>query len=238
MMLTYGAYTSASMAASFVVETERWDDAEQLLSSPPEPTAESGAKPGADPSQVFAALARTPAVFARGLAAAMTGAADAQQSTAALQAVREQIAGIDIPFVARLDPVLKMQALEITAAASAAKGDLDEAIRTMEKAIALTETPPPPGPPTVIKPPHELFGEILLRAGRPEEAARRFATALFRHPDRARSLLGAARAAARSGDTRGAADLYSEFLHQWRHANARLPELSEAENSSAQSSAQ
>ena len=88
--------------------------------------------------------------------------------------------------------------------------------------------PPPPGPPVSVKPAHELFGEILLRAGRPQEAAEQFAMALRRHKNRARSLLGAARAAAQSGNTQGAAHLYTQFLRQWQHADSQLPELREA----------
>jgi hypothetical protein len=49
----------------------------------------------------------------------------------------------------------------------------------------------------LIKPSHELLSEILLRAGRHEEAARAFTTSLFRHPGRTRSLEGAAQAARR-----------------------------------------
>ena len=89
--------------------------------------------------------------------------------------------------------------------------------------------PPPLGPPSVIKPAHELFGEILLRAKRPKEAAEEFATSLRRHKNRARSLLGAARAAAQSGDTKGAAKAYAQFSRQWRQAGARSPELREAQ---------
>lgn len=99
----------------------------------------------------------------------------------------------------------------------------------MQKATALEEAmPPPPGPPTVIKPAHELFGEILLRTKRPKEAASQFATSLRRHKNRARSLLGAARAAARSGDTQGAAKAYAQFAEQWQQGDAQLPELREA----------
>ncbi|HZC00155.1 MAG TPA: tetratricopeptide repeat protein, partial [Gammaproteobacteria bacterium] len=111
----------------------------------------------------------------------------------------------------------EIQELEIAAVASASKSNFDKAIKIMRKATALEEAmPPPPGPPTVIKPSHELFGEILLRAGRPKEAAAQFETSLRRHKNRARSLLGAARAAAQSGDTQGAAKAYTQFSQQWQ----------------------
>jgi Tfp pilus assembly protein PilF len=99
----------------------------------------------------------------------------------------------------------------------------------MRKATALEEaTPPPPGPPPVIKPSNELFGEIFLRAGRPKEAVEQCATSLRRHPNRARSLLGAARAAARSGDPQAAVKFYEQFEQQWREGAAQAPELREA----------
>jgi tetratricopeptide (TPR) repeat protein len=194
--LVYGAYTQATMAATFVVESARWDRAAELL-----PAERTGAVPPSGPGgrhQAFAALAQAPAVFARGLAAAMTGSHDAQQHMTDLENIRRQLAGAAIPFAANMGPVLEIQALEIAAAASAAKGDLDEAIATMRRATSLEEAMPvPPGPPPIIKPSHELLGEILLRAGRREEAARQFASALFRHPGRARSLAGAEQAARR-----------------------------------------
>ena len=111
--------------------------------------------------------------------------------------IRQQLAGASIPFAANMAPVLEIQGLDIAAAASA-KGDFEEAIATMRRATSLEEAMPvPPGPPPMIKPSHELFGEILLRAGRHEEATRQFATALFRHPGRAQSLAGPEQAAAR-----------------------------------------
>jgi predicted Zn-dependent protease len=54
----------------------------------------------------------------------------------------------------------------------------------------------PSGPPGLIKPSHELFGEILLRAGKPAEALDQFKIALQRQPNRARSLLGVSQATA------------------------------------------
>ena len=87
-------------------------------------------------------------------------------------------------------------ALELSAVIEADRQDYDKAIQTMKQAVALEEAlPPPSGPTAVLKPTHELLGEILLKASRPKESAEQFALALQRHPKRTRSVLGAARAA-------------------------------------------
>jgi tetratricopeptide (TPR) repeat protein len=191
----YGAYTLATMAATFLVETGQWNAASDLL---PPRQAIPPASPGGDPYTVFAALAEAPSVFARGLATAMMGSADAQQHVAALEAIRRQLADTSIPFAANMKPVLEIQAIEIAAAASAAAGEIDKAVETLRRATALEAAlPVPPGPPPLIKPSHELLGEVLLRAGRREEAAAAFAASLFRHPGRALSTQGATQAAGR-----------------------------------------
>jgi tetratricopeptide (TPR) repeat protein len=189
----YGAYIQATMAATFLVETEQWDKASELLG--PEETRSVPQAGAGGPYQAFAALAQTPAVFARGLATAVTGSGEAQEAVATLQDVSQQVADAPIPFAASMAPVLEIQALEIEAAASASRGQLDEAIATMRQATRREEAMPvPPGPPPLIKPSHELLGDILLKAGRHEEAAQAFATSLFRHPGRAQSVEGAAQA--------------------------------------------
>jgi tetratricopeptide (TPR) repeat protein len=122
-----------------------------------------------------------------------------------------------------------IRGLEVAALSAAAKKDYDKAIELMKQATTLEEqSSPPSGPPSLIKPTHELFGEILLRAGKPVEAAAQFQTALLRQPNRARSLLGAARAAKQSGDETKAAAIYAKFLEQWKQADEGLPELREA----------
>jgi tetratricopeptide (TPR) repeat protein len=190
----YGAYIQATMAATFLVETEQWDETSKLLG--PEATEGVPQTGTGGPYQAFAALAQTPAVFARGLATALTGSGEVQEAVATLQDVSRQVADAPIPFAASMAPVLEIQALEIEAAASASRGQIDEAIATMRQATTREEAMPvAPGPPALIKPSHELLGEILLQAGRHEEAARAFATSLFRHPGRAQSVAGAAQAA-------------------------------------------
>jgi Tfp pilus assembly protein PilF len=66
-----------------------------------------------------------------------------------------------------------------------------------------------------------------LRAGKPAEAKEQFKVALLRQPNRARSLLGAARAAAQTEDRAGAVAAYTKLLEQWKRADD-LPELREA----------
>jgi Tfp pilus assembly protein PilF len=101
----------------------------------------------------------------------------------------------------------------------------------MKRAVAAEEQlAPPSGPPTLIKPTHELFGEILLRAGKPKEAAEQFEKALLRQPNRARSLLGAARAAAQKGDQQSARAFYAKFSEQWQQADKDLAEWREAQD--------
>ncbi|HET6468631.1 MAG TPA: hypothetical protein VFG43_09665, partial [Geminicoccaceae bacterium] len=191
----YGAYIQATMAATLLVETEQWDEASELPGLQ-EPGAAPPVGTDGDPYRALVALARTPAVFARGLAAAVTGSGEAQQAVAALQEVGRQVADAPIPFAANMAPVLEIQALEIEAAMSAARGHTEEAVATAKRATTLEEAlPVPPGPPPLIKPSHELLGELLLQAGRHDEAARAFAASLFRHPGRAQSLKGAAQVA-------------------------------------------
>ena len=162
------------------------------------------AAPGANTTR-YSNASRLLPPFIRGLAAAMRGASDLEP-----------------------DPG-KVRELEVAALNASMKKDHAKAIELMKKATALEEEMgAPSGPPNLIKPTHELFGEILLRAGKPAEAADQFKIALLRQPNRARSLLGAARAAAQSGNQAGALTAYSALLDQWKQADENLPELREA----------
>src|SRR4030095_5468253 len=217
--LVFGTFTHAQMAAAFVTATERWDDAEgQAVNIP-------------DQFEAYVVASQIPAIFTRGMAAAAKGSADAQKSMAGLRAIRERSGGAPEPFVAQIVRMTEIQEVEIGAGYNASMGAFDEAIKIMRRAAALEEAMPPPmGPPAVIKPAHELFGEIFLRAKRPKEAAEQFATSLRRSKNRARSLLGAARPAAQSGDAQGAARAYAQFSQQWRQGDAQAPELREAQD--------
>jgi tetratricopeptide (TPR) repeat protein len=204
----------ANMAASFIVETERWNLADELFPQN-KPTSEQSAGTNGSHGGMHAgsggATVRTSTasqnlpIFIRGLQAAVAGKASELQS---------------------IGPVNK---LEVEALKASMNGDNAGAIDLMKKATAAEEQGGAPyGPPGLIKPSHELFGEILLRAGKPKEAVEAFKVALLRQPNRARSLLGLARASAKSGDTATARSTYTQFLEQWKQADSNLQELAEA----------
>lgn len=108
-------------------------------------------------------------------------------------------------------------------------GDFSRVTQLLDQATALEESlPPPSGPPDLVKPTHELYGEILLFLDRPQEAQQQFERALLWHPNRARSVLGLARAAAQLGHIQATRQAYATFLNIWKHADQDLPELQEA----------
>jgi len=177
----------ANMAAAFIVETERWNLVSELFPESKVPvTSEQTSMTASHGSHNSGATLRTSSasitlpLFVRGLAAAVSGS-DVSQFITALQAVRS--------------PNSEIFEFEILALSASMKKDHDKAIELMKKATSLEEaTSAPYGPPSLIKPSHELFGEILLRAGHSAEAAEQFKIALRRQPNRARSLQGLERA--------------------------------------------
>ena len=236
LQLYYFAYLYAQMAASFVVESERWSLTQELLqplqiltqAKPPGTASAEGEAPPSPFIQAAMVSLRALPVFVRGLAAAYQGTADAQKNVAELQAIAQPHGDA---HEGALGQALKR--LEIQTRGERGRqrcqGDFDAAIKAMQKATAVANSlAPPSGPPEIIKPAHELFGEILLRAARPQEAAEQFAASLRRQPNRARSLLGAARALAEQSKRDAAAHAYAEFLQQWQQADAQWPALREA----------
>ena len=96
-------------------------------------------------------------------------------------------------------------------------GDGDAAISLMDEAIELALSQRlPNGAANPIKPPYELYGEILLGLGKSEEAREKFEASLLRMPKRTHSLLGAAEAAAASGDSSAARQHYATLLEFWQ----------------------
>lgn len=236
------------MAAAFIAETERWDLIERHFGEPAKSASISQKEAGADSCHVAAAKPLTASVipvasttqqtsrppffkrlygaYLRGLAAAASqNPSDAEKYVSELRELRveyEKTPGYSTP------EFIEVMGLEVGGLARANAGKFDEAAELLRRATTLEESMrPPSGPPEMIKPSHELFGDVLLRAGRPQEAAAQFKTALLRQPNRPRSLLGLARAAAKNGDPKLAAQTYADYLHTQERADSRA-ELAEA----------
>ncbi len=225
-----GAFYRAEMAACYILESERWSDAAVRLNAgaaagQTETMHQHGAAgtPGARPHPPRSAMVEA---FARGMASARTGSKAAGAYLKTLRQHRKLLLAAGDPYSAQIAEILE---LEIAAAQEAEKLRHDKAIALARKAVDVEEQlAPRSGPPEVLKPSHELAGEILLRAGKPAEAAALFEKSLLRQPNRARSLLGSARAAARQGNAVAAAAAYGKLLEVWKEADEKLPELAEA----------
>lgn len=78
------------------------------------------------------------------------------------------------------------------------------------------------GPPTVIKPSHELYGELLIKWHRPSEAKYQFQKGLERAPNRSLSLLGLAQASNISNDRVTAEASKIKLLENWHAADKEI----------------
>jgi len=223
----------ASMAAAFIVETERWELAakyfpevaipDQTAATPSAASSHGhgGGQPAASGDYVVrsASPAQRLPLFIRNLANAFG------------VHVEKGIKVVEAKVGSSADPQEMIGGLEVEAVLASRNRNYDKAAEIMQQATVLEEgMRAPSGPPGLIKPSHELYGELMLEAGRPDVAKDEFRIALLRQPNRARSLLGAARAAARSGDERAAAAAYAKLLDQWQEADGGLPERFEAQN--------
>jgi tetratricopeptide (TPR) repeat protein len=162
-----------------------------------------------------------------GVSAAKTGdLATAEKAEAALKEFTAKAQGGPTSYAAKPHVIREK---ELGAIIRWAKGQKDEALQfAKEAAEAEKSMAAPSGPPEPIKPAHELYGELLLEAGRAKEAVQAFEQSLLRTPKRTPSVLGLARAAAAAGDSTTARARYQE-LTTMPGAAAGSPAVQEAQ---------
>ena len=190
-----------SMRARYILESERW--------------SEMAGENGFD---------NLDALYALGVSAARL------DDVARAVAVRNELIKASQPG---MDAGLREQAaimlLELDAVAAVLAGTPAVAFSRLDQAVALqAKMPKPIGRPYPVKGADELYGELLLEAGRAADAVRWFEQALVRTPNRSRAVLGLARAAAQSGNAAKSRTAYTRFLENWKDADPGLPELAEA----------
>ena len=169
------------MLARHTLETQRWSEFDHGIL--------------ADADRRHAAVQ-----LAAGVSAAYTGKLDAAESALAnIMDARKRLEGAaSRAWRAR---IVAVEQRELEAALASARGDDDAAEAFLVEAAALeAELNAPSGPPSPMKPAHEMYGEFLLARGRMEEAAVQFKKALERAPNRTRSVRGLEHARQHSSD--------------------------------------
>ncbi|MFQ5719119.1 MAG: hypothetical protein ACE5IK_06190, partial [Acidobacteriota bacterium] len=107
----------------------------------------------------------------------------------------------------------------LSALIAAHKGETERTAELFEKAtVAEAAMALDFGPPNIVKPSHEAYGEALLAWGRPADARKQFEIALQRAPRRSRSLAGLARAAQAVHDTTAFARACDDLSANWAQA--------------------
>jgi hypothetical protein len=164
--------------------------------------------------------------FARALGAARNGDPDAAQKDAArlIELRNAMTAKKDAYWSAQIEA----QRLAAEAWIALARKRQDEALTLMRKSADLQDAgEKAPVTPGYVGPSRELLGEMLLELKRPADALKEFELATSRDPNRLRGYLGAARAAAQSGNKVAAKKYYEQLVTLAAKADTR-PELQEA----------
>jgi tetratricopeptide (TPR) repeat protein len=209
------AFHLASTQARYTLERRAWPEAALLI--PRE-------APGLDWDRYTWPEAVT--WFAKGLAAARERRIDEGRVPAdrlAELSEKATIAGEDL--FARNIRILE---LEVRAWLAYGEGDEATSLRLIREAAELESSTPKhavtPGP---TLPAHELWGDLLLEQGHSADALAMYQTSLNLYPKRFNSLIGAARAAAATGDAVAARNYYHELLTV-AAGSGRRAELEEA----------
>jgi predicted Zn-dependent protease len=206
-------YALAAIPARYALERARWADAARLTVRP------------APEWRATEAITH----FARAIGGARAG------DTALARAALDSLAAIETALARAGGPQLewsvpvKIQRLAASAWLARAVGDTAGAVAAAMAAADLEDHtekhPVTPGP---VLPARELLGDLLLELGRPAAARQAYEASLSRSPNRARSLLGLARAAEQAGDAATARARYAALLRLLAHADGDRPELAAA----------
>jgi hypothetical protein len=189
-----GYFALAAIPARYALERQDWKQAVQLpLRETPFPYTDAITW------------------FARGLSAGRLGqAAAANESTTALQRIRERLSKASENYWARQ---VEIQEFAVRAWAALSAGKKEEALRQMKLAAELEDgtekSAVTPGP---LAPARELLGEMLLELNEPAQALEQFEATLKKEPGRLRALYGAARAAQVSGSRDTSQRYFREVL--------------------------
>ncbi len=181
------------MRARYILETGKWEKI-PVADAAPASSAEHANMPG---MPGMAPQVNGTWTFIAGMSAAKLGdIPTAQKAEGQLRAMRQRIEADGNAYAAKSVAIMEK---EVGAVTKLAEGQKDEAVRLAKEAAEIEATmAAPSGPPEPIKPARELYADVLLEAGRLNDAAIAYEQALLRTPNRTPSVKGLARARAQA----------------------------------------
>lgn len=167
-------------------------------------------------------------LLATGLSAVHLGKLDvARKAADRLNALATERDNSDRSYYAENAKPAQVMYRSVAGLLAIAEGNTDKGLSMLGDGVKIAASMRPPnGAPDPLKPVHELYGEALLEANRPDEAVELFATSLQRTPNRPLSLLGLARSYAAIGEEDEARKQYQKLAEVWKDRD--FPVLEEA----------
>ena len=204
------AFAVAAIPARYALERGQWQEAAALTPSPA-------------PTPFTEAITH----FARALGAARSGKPEAATADIErLAALRDKEREMKDPYWTEQIDIQRQVALAWQTFASGRKEDgLAQMSAAATAEDATDKSAISPGP---LAPARELYGEMLLEAGKTKEALAAFESTMKKEPNRYRGIAGAARAAEKLGDKAKAAAYYKKLLDIARDADTERPDLAQA----------
>jgi hypothetical protein len=236
----------ANQVASFLARTGEWARADEFLAPLQAPATDAGSSPGG--SMACGGHAPAPSgppthLFEqRAVLGALAQTAAMRRDHALLLRTLNQRDAVDAelhPFLVATQPkefvdsADKLRGLVRTALVARARGD-DRALVAALRPLAVDQDQEFTGEGAAggtLR--HEEIAEALLRLGQPKQALAEYRFVLAHHAGRARALLGAARAAAKAGDTAASREFYRKLLATWNEADEGTEGLAEARQAAA-----
>jgi hypothetical protein len=205
-----GAFAIAAIPARYALERGAWAEAAALAARP-------------------ANTPYTEAIthFARAIGAARSGNPSAATADIErLAALRDKLRDMKDTYWTEQVEIQRRVAL---AWQTYAQGKKDDGLAQMSAAAdaedATDKSAVSPGP---LAPARELYGYMLLDAGKGKEALVAFEATMKKEPHRFRGIYGGARAAEAAGDKAKAATYYKQLLELSREADSERPEIQQA----------
>ena len=211
------AYAFAAIPVRYALERHDWEAAAAI---------EVG-RPGGIPWESYPHLAAIPE-FARALGAVhMNDSAKARTAIDELGRLEAQAAAMDTAY----DWGIQVAIQKVGAKAWLAykSGDAEQGLKLMGQAAAMeASTEKNPTTPGEVLPARELYGDMLLDAGRYADAQVEYEAALERSPNRFNSLFGAARAAELAGNKVAAESFFTKLIEICANPTGREAQLAHA----------